>query len=84
MTILDPLIDPTNEIPLTFGKHKGKTPRQLVDAEPGYIVWLHENIPSVVTRSAYLDACFILDENRDRRFLDDESQPEGEIDDRYA
>lgn len=27
---------------LSFGKHKGKTLLQVLDTDPGYIVWLHE------------------------------------------
>ena len=76
MNILDPPMDPTDDMPLDFGKHRGKTPRQLVDLEPSYVVWLHETIPSVVSRSAYLDACFILDEDQDRRYIEDETGEE--------
>ena len=71
MSILDPVIDPTDIMPLDFGSHRGKTPRQLLDSDPSYVVWLHETIPGVVTRSTYLDACFILDEDQDRRYLED-------------
>jgi hypothetical protein len=74
MSILDPIIDPTDVMPLGFGAHKGKSPRQLLETDPGYVVWLHEHIPSVVTRSTYLDACFILDEDQDRRYLEEESE----------
>lgn len=28
---------------LTFGKHKGKTVRWVLEREPSYILWLHEN-----------------------------------------
>ncbi len=72
MSILDPVIDPTDDMPLDFGKYCGKTPRQLLEADPGYVAWLHESVPSVVTRSLYLDACSILEQDDDRRYLDDE------------
>ncbi len=26
--------------PLTFGKYKGKTPREIYDYDPGYLVWM--------------------------------------------
>jgi hypothetical protein len=28
---------------LTFGKHKGKTVRWIIEHDPSYIIWLHEN-----------------------------------------
>lgn len=30
--------------PLTFGKYKGKTPKEISDHDPGYIVWLYDTI----------------------------------------
>lgn len=27
----------------TFGKYKGKTVREVLRTDPGYILWLHEN-----------------------------------------
>ena len=48
------LLDKT---PLTFGKHKGRTPEEITDLDPGYIVWMYENIsPKKCTRGLYL-AC---------------------------
>jgi hypothetical protein len=66
-----PVIDPTDSMPLDFGAHRGKTPRQLLDTDPSYVKWLYETIPNVVTRGLYLDACFILDEDQERRFIED-------------
>lgn len=41
MTTHDERLDHT---PLTFGKYKGKTPSQIADINPSYIVWLWENV----------------------------------------
>jgi uncharacterized protein (DUF3820 family) len=30
--------------PLMFGKHRGKTPRQIYDIDPGYLAWMHKAI----------------------------------------
>lgn len=32
-----------DNLPLDFGKHRGKTPTQLLKTDPGYIVWIREN-----------------------------------------
>lgn len=58
------LLDKT---PLGFGKHKGKTPEEIADVDPGYIVWLYENVkPPKVSRTLYVaceDQAGDLDEN---------------------
>jgi hypothetical protein len=79
MNICDPVIDPTDDMPLDFGAHRGMTPRQLLDADPSYVVWVYENIHGVVTRGTYLDACFILDEDHDRRYLEEEREDEDDF-----
>lgn len=30
--------------PLAFGKHRGKSPREIFDFDPGYLVWMHKAI----------------------------------------
>lgn len=43
--------------PLSFGKHVFKTPEEVADIDPSYVVWLYENVnPKVVSRSLY-QAC---------------------------
>jgi uncharacterized protein (DUF3820 family) len=43
--------------PLCFGKYAGKTPDQISEDYPGYIVWLYENCtPVQVSRALYV-AC---------------------------
>lgn len=80
MSTLDPPKDPTDYIPLNFGAHKGKTPRQLLDSDPSYVVWLFESIGAgVCTRDLYLDACFILDEDTDRRYIEDRRPDEDDM-----
>lgn len=80
MTILDPVIDPTDDMPLDFGAHKGKTPRQLLKIEPSYLVWIYETVGAgLMTRDLYLDACFILDEDEDRRYIEDERNDDEEM-----
>lgn len=41
--------------PLGFGKHKGATPRQLLDDDPSYLCWLYENTGKC-SRGLYLTA----------------------------
>lgn len=46
-----------NTTPLTFGKYKGQSPDEIAEHDPGYVVWLYENIkPRVVGRDLAL-AC---------------------------
>lgn len=33
-----------DDTPLKFGKYKGKTPTDIARTNPGYIVWIYENI----------------------------------------
>jgi hypothetical protein len=42
--------------PLGFGKHIGKTPNEISEIDPGYIVWLYENTEGNVSRALYV-AC---------------------------
>lgn len=41
---------------LDFGKHKGKTIRWVIEHDPSYIIWLHENkvceIPEEIVEEA--------------------------------
>lgn len=47
-----------DNIPLSFGKHKGKTPAELAGSHAGYVVWLFENVtPCPVSKDLY-DACY--------------------------
>jgi hypothetical protein len=39
MTTPGELLDHT---PLTFGKHKGKTPAAVAEVDPGYVVWMYD------------------------------------------
>lgn len=49
--------------PLTFGKHKGSTPRQISESDPGYVVWLYETMKRC-SRDLYLDAELLVQEER--------------------
>lgn len=37
----DELLDKTR---LQFGKHRGKTPREVAAIDPEYVVWMHANV----------------------------------------
>ena len=61
--------------PFEFGKHKGLTPNQIAEEDPGWLVWAYENIKQkraygfpICSRTLYL-AC------KDER---DDSQEEDE------
>jgi hypothetical protein len=66
--------DPTDTIPLTFGKHKGRTPEQIADIDPGYVAWLYDRCPGSVSHELYV-AC--VEECDD---IDDDSDPESRPD----
>lgn len=44
-------------VPLGFGKYKGQTPNDIGNADPGYIVWLYENLESKVCSKELYKAC---------------------------
>jgi hypothetical protein len=33
---------------LTYGKHKGSTVAEVIDADPGYIAWMQDEIAGIV------------------------------------
>lgn len=39
-----------DQIPLTFGKYKGRTPVEVANDDPGYIAWLYVNVPGTVSQ----------------------------------
>jgi hypothetical protein len=44
--------------PLRFGKHAGKTPEEIADEDPSYIIWMFENVrPSPCSTSLYELVC---------------------------
>jgi len=46
-----------DNLPLSFGKHKGMTPIQIAEIEPSYVVWLYESTDhGIVTKTLY-EAC---------------------------
>jgi hypothetical protein len=51
-----PLADLSDDdVPITVGKHRGKTPTEIAAIDPGYIVWMYEHIPGSVSRDLYRD-----------------------------
>lgn len=44
--------------PLTFGRYKGRTPDQVAEEDPAYIVWMFKKVTTLPTCSKLLaDAC---------------------------
>lgn len=46
-----------DDTPLTFGKYKGRTPDDIADDDPGYIVWAYETIGNHICSKAMYDYC---------------------------
>lgn len=72
--------------PLDFGKYKGKTPEQIANINPGYIVWLFEKTQRQVFSPDLYEECKLACDtnsfNKTRSYMDypmDES-PYGELD----
>jgi hypothetical protein len=56
---------------LKFGKYRGKTPNQIADQDPSYVVWMHANIlPPPCTRDLAL-ACEMDVREKDSEYEDD-------------
>ena len=45
---------------LTFGKYNGKTIRWIEENDPGYIVWMDENIDNIKVKYPIIKKCEIL------------------------
>ena len=43
--------------PLTFGKYKGKTPEEVADYDPSYVVWMYDNVNPTPCSKALRDDC---------------------------
>jgi len=43
--------------PLLFGKHQGKTPKELLEEDPSYLVWLYETMEDQLSTALYEEAC---------------------------
>lgn len=43
--------------PMEFGKYKGRTPSEIADFDPGYIVWLYNSIDPKRCSRLLADAC---------------------------
>jgi hypothetical protein len=55
---------------LNFGKHKGKTVREVMETAPGYIVWAYNNVDWFgVPADVYEDACILAGDPFDKRQL---------------
>ncbi len=47
---------PIDDTPLSIGKYKGQTPRQVARSDPSYVTWLRANVlPPVVSRELALE-----------------------------
>lgn len=57
--------------PLRFGKYKGRTPEDIADEDPRYILWLHETIKPRVVTTGLAAAC-----EQDAREEEDEWNPD--------
>lgn len=46
-----------DDVPLTFGKYKGKSPQEVSEDDPSYVVWMYENVkPTPCSKELYV-AC---------------------------
>ncbi len=46
-----------DDTPLAFGKHKGKTPNEIADDNPSYVVWAYENIERKICTQHLYEYC---------------------------
>jgi hypothetical protein len=51
--------DTVDHLPLTFGKHVGKTPDQISETDPKWLIWAYENIKgrTVCSKTLYNACC---------------------------
>jgi hypothetical protein len=46
-----------DETPITFGKYKGKTPDEIGDYDPSYVVWMYANVKPVPCSKELAKTC---------------------------
>jgi hypothetical protein len=55
-----------DSIPLRFGKYRGESPNKIANEDPGYIVWMYENVQDKhCSKNLYLACKEFLDERED-------------------
>lgn len=65
-----------DSIPLKFGKYRGKSPAEIAEEDPGYLVWAYEKIsPKPCSKALYLVCEISLNEMIDEahEFMRDDS-----------
>lgn len=50
--------------PIDFGKHNGKTPSEISEIDPGYVIWMYQNFNNKPCSKALYEAC-VQDEAED-------------------
>lgn len=65
-------MSPVDQRPLRFGKYKGLTPAQISMRDPGYIVWIHTNIPKAPCSDELARECVDCMRDAEGGVFDDE------------
>jgi hypothetical protein len=42
-----------DNFPLRFGKYQGRTPKELIETDPSYVVWLFDNTDVAISEELY-------------------------------
>ena len=58
------------DLTLTFGKYKGRTLLEVVEFDPGYIIWLEDNVNTIQIPEYILDLAFEMEEEYDADWWD--------------
>lgn len=69
MADLTPFITNIDDVPLSFGKHKGESPNEIAQEDPGYIVWIYDNIDPKPCTKDLRDACELDEAEEDFGFM---------------
>jgi len=43
--------------PIQFGKYRGKTPEEISDLDPDYLLWMYQNVKPTPCTKSLADAC---------------------------
>jgi hypothetical protein len=72
----------TDNMPMGFGKYAAKTPIQVHDIDPKYLVWAYENVGThVCTIALYKSAKFDIEDELD---FQDEKERDNDLFDSYG
>ena len=58
-----------DQTPMAFGKHTGKTPEEISEEDPAYVVWLHDKTDTGISRALYLSSVDAVEDSQPEWYI---------------